>query len=87
MNPNHFPIGILFFALLDGGLKADQVLAWHNFYPRIETEKMTIVFVAVEKSSRSAVRSLFKKYDRVLSKKLRFVKRDRLQFEAGLLIY
>lgn len=24
-------------ALLDGGLKADQLLAWHNFYPRIET--------------------------------------------------
>ncbi|MEH6992848.1 MupG family TIM beta-alpha barrel fold protein [Neobacillus drentensis] len=23
--------------LLDGGLKADQLLAWHNFYPRIET--------------------------------------------------
>ncbi|MFJ5759150.1 MupG family TIM beta-alpha barrel fold protein [Neobacillus sp. NPDC093182] len=24
-------------ALLEGGLKADQLLAWHNFYPRIET--------------------------------------------------
>ncbi|NWQ39707.1 DUF871 domain-containing protein [Bacillus sp. EB106-08-02-XG196] len=24
-------------ALLDGGLKASQLLAWHNFYPRIET--------------------------------------------------
>lgn len=24
-------------ALLDGGLKADQLLAWHNFYPRVET--------------------------------------------------
>lgn len=24
-------------ALLDGGLKANQLLAWHNFYPRIET--------------------------------------------------
>lgn len=24
-------------ALLDGGLKAGQLLAWHNFYPRIET--------------------------------------------------
>jgi uncharacterized protein len=23
--------------LLDGGLKVDQLLAWHNFYPRIET--------------------------------------------------
>ena len=23
--------------LLDGGLKPDQLLAWHNFYPRIET--------------------------------------------------
>jgi uncharacterized protein len=23
--------------LLDGGLKANQLLAWHNFYPRIET--------------------------------------------------
>lgn len=24
-------------ALLDGGLKASQLLAWHNFYPRVET--------------------------------------------------
>ncbi|MEH7179248.1 MupG family TIM beta-alpha barrel fold protein [Neobacillus vireti] len=24
-------------ALLDGGLKADQLLAWHNFYPRRDT--------------------------------------------------
>jgi uncharacterized protein len=24
-------------ALLDGGLKASQLLAWHNFYPRMET--------------------------------------------------
>jgi uncharacterized protein len=24
-------------ALLDGGLKSSQLLAWHNFYPRIET--------------------------------------------------
>ena len=31
-------------ALLDGGLKADQLLAWHNFYPRRETGLSDLFF-------------------------------------------
>ncbi|QCJ44228.1 DUF871 domain-containing protein [Bacillus sp. S3] len=31
-------------ALLDGGLEAGQLLAWHNFYPRIETGLAELFF-------------------------------------------
>ncbi|WHY00145.1 MupG family TIM beta-alpha barrel fold protein [Neobacillus sp. DY30] len=31
-------------ALLDAGLKADQLLAWHNFYPRVETGLSDLFF-------------------------------------------
>lgn len=41
-------------ALLEGGLKASQLIAWHNFYPRVETGLSDLFF---EKQNQ-----LFKKY-------------------------
>ncbi|MDQ1000643.1 hypothetical protein QFZ28_001043 [Neobacillus niacini] len=41
-------------ALLDGGLQAGQLLAWHNFYPRVETGLSDLFF---ERQN-----ELFKKY-------------------------
>ena len=31
-------------ALLNGGLKANQLLAWHNFYPRLRHRSIRFIF-------------------------------------------